>query len=82
MAIGLPEDTRKELVILIKDHFATEHDQEIGDLRASFFLDFVLEVIGPSVYNQAIKDAQAKLHLAVTDLDLTLHEPEFGAGPR
>ena len=55
-----------------------ERSEEVGDLQAAFFLEFVLKEIGPSIYNQAVKDAQAHLHNAVADLDLTLHEPEFG----
>lgn len=82
MAVELPDETRKQLVQHIKHYFSEEQDEEVGDLRASFFLDFVLETVGPSVYNQAIRDAQARLQVVVGDLDLTLHEPEFGPGPR
>lgn len=77
MPIELPDETRKRLIPLIKHHFA-EEGEEIGDLRASFFLDFVLETIGPSIYNHAIRDAQTRLQVAVSDLDVTLYEPEFG----
>ncbi|MDX1531099.1 MAG: DUF2164 domain-containing protein [Rhodothermales bacterium] len=77
MAIELPDATRQDLVASIKHYFAEEQGEEVGDLRASLFLDFVLEEIGPSVYNQAVRDAQASLSRAVGDLDLTLHEPEL-----
>ncbi len=78
MAIVLPDKTKTELVHAVKRYFLEERDEKIGDLQASFFFKFVLKEIGPSIYNQAIKDAQASLHSAVADLDLTLHEPEFG----
>ena len=78
MAITLPEDTQKALVYSIKRYFLEERGEEIGDLQAGFLLAFVLQEIGPSIYNQAVKDAQASLQGVVTDLDLTLHEPEFG----
>lgn len=78
MAIVLPDETRTELIAALKRYFADERDEEIGDLQASFLLDFVLKEVGPSIYNHAINDAQASLHGAVADLDLTLHEPEFG----
>ena len=81
MAIELPGAARKELAAAIKHYFAEERDEEIGDLQASFLLDFVLEAIGPSIYNQAIRDAQARLQVAVADLDLTLHEPESTVRP-
>jgi uncharacterized protein (DUF2164 family) len=76
MAITLPAETEKALVASIQHYFRTERDEEIGDLRASFFLQFVLEEIGPSVYNQAVRDAQAALQNAVADLDATVYEPE------
>lgn len=78
MAIVLPDETRTELVAALKRYFSDERDEEIGDLQATFLLDFVLKEVGPSVYNQAIKDAQATLSRTVADLDVTLYEPEFG----
>ena len=78
MAIVLPGEHEKRLVHAIKQYFMEERGEEIGDLQASFFLEFVLKEIGPSIYNQAIKDAQTTLYRTVADLDVTLHEPETG----
>lgn len=78
MAIDLPEETIQELTSSIRQYFLDERDEEIGDLQASMFLDYVLEEIGPSIYNQAIRDAQASMQRLATDLDVMLHEPEFG----
>lgn len=78
MAIVLSDETRTELVAALKRYFLDERDEDLGDLQATFLLDFVLKEVGPSIYNQAIKDAQASLHSTVADLDLTLYEPEFG----
>jgi uncharacterized protein (DUF2164 family) len=78
MAIDLPHETKGELAASIRRFFLEERGDEIGDLQASFFLEFVLKEIGPSIYNQAISDAQAKLRESVADLDVSLQEPEFG----
>ena len=78
MAISLPDETRKELVTSIVRFFRDEREEEIGELQASILLDFVLMEIGPSIYNEGIRDAQSVLQTVVADLDLTLHEPEFG----
>ncbi len=78
MAIVLPDETRQALVAAIKRYFLEERGEEIGDLQARFFFEFILKEVGPSIYNQAVKDAQASLQNVVGDLDLTLHEPEFG----
>ena len=83
MPIVLPDEARKDLVTALQGYFRDERGEEIGGLQASFLLDFVLKEIAPSVYNQAIRDAQSCMQAAVVDLDLTLHEPESGsATPR
>lgn len=65
------------MIASIQQYFLEERDEEIGQLQASFLLDFVLEQIGPSIYNRAISDAQAHLQCFVTDLDVTLNEIEL-----
>lgn len=78
MAIELAAETKQSLQDALKAYFRDERGEEIGDLQASFLLEFILAEIGPSIYNQAIKDAQGSMQRTVADLDLTLHEPEFG----
>ena len=78
MAIKLSKDKEEKLIVSIK-RFAAEHlDYEIGDLKASFLLDFCLREVGPCVYNLAIGDAQTNLLGRVDDLDGSCFEPEFG----
>lgn len=59
--------------------YAAEHlEQEIGDLQAGLLLDYVLQEIGPSVYNKAVHDAQYYLQERVSDLEGVCFEKEFG----
>lgn len=76
MTIKLSKERRKELITAIKSYFLENHDEEIGDLKAGFLLDFVIKKLGPPVYNQAIKDAQAYFQQKVEDLDGACYEPE------
>jgi uncharacterized protein (DUF2164 family) len=69
MSIELSKERRRELIRSIKGYFLEQHDQEIGDLKAGLLLDFFLGLTGPSIYNQAIKDAQAYFQQKVEDLD-------------
>lgn len=78
MAITLSQEARKQLIASVKRYFVEEMDEEIGDLRAGRLLDYVLKEIAPTVYNQAIDDAQAYFHDKVLDLDGSCHEPELG----
>ena len=78
MAIKLSAETRARFIASIKRYSAESLDDEIGDLKASLFLDFVVAEMGPTLYNQAISDAQKRLQDAVLDLDGTCHEPDPG----
>jgi uncharacterized protein (DUF2164 family) len=51
-------------------------------VKAGLLLDYVLKEIGPTIYNQAIADAQAYFTGRVADLEGVCHEPEFGFWPR
>jgi uncharacterized protein (DUF2164 family) len=77
MAVKLADDTEKRLVASIKRFFEEEMDEPVGDLKALRVLDFCLREIAPSVYNQAIADAQAYLTDHVADLSGSRFEPEF-----
>ena len=76
MAIELPKDTRKSLIASIKRYFTEKLDQDIGDLKACLLLDYVLKEIGPTIYNRAVADAQARIQEIVSELDGTCFEPE------
>lgn len=77
MAITLDEATEQYLLTSIQQFFAEELEEDIGDLKARAVLYFFVRHIGPSVYNQAVADAQVTMSLAVADLAGTRYEPEF-----
>jgi len=77
VTIQLDSQTEEYLLGSIKQFFASELEEDIGDLKARAVLDFFIREIGPSVYNQAIADAQESLERAVADLSGARYEPEF-----
>lgn len=77
MAIVMDEQTEQYLLGSIRRFFAEELDDDIGDLKARTVLDYFVREIGPSVYNQAILDAQATMTIAVTDIASNRYEPEY-----
>jgi uncharacterized protein (DUF2164 family) len=79
--ITLAPDVRKQALASIKKYVAENLDQEIGDLQATLLLDYVLTEIGPSVYNQAIQDAQHYFQERASDLEGVCFEREFGYWP-
>ena len=78
MAIELSKENEKKLIASIKRYFAEEMEDEIGELKAKLLLDYFVKEIGPSIYNQAINDAQVYMQDRVTELDVSIYVPEFG----
>ena len=78
MTIKLSKVTKQQLIRSIKRYFKEELDEEIGDLKATLFLDFCLQEICPSVYNRAIIQARAFMEDKLSDLEDACYEPEFG----
>ena len=78
MAIKLQQEVERRLLTSIQRYCAENMDEEVGELKARLLLDFCLREIAPSVYNQAVLDAQAALHEKIAEIDATCYETEFG----
>lgn len=76
-AIVLPDAARKQAIAALRQYFAANMDEEIGDLKAGLLLDFILSELGPSVYNQAIADARAFFEERTSDLAAICYRNEF-----
>ena len=77
MTIKIREEARTALIASIRRYFTEELEQDIGELKAGFLLDYVFTEIGPVVYNSAIADAQAYFQQRAADLDGVCFEPEL-----
>ena len=81
IALELNKQQRAEAIASLKRYFEENLDP-IGDLPAGLLLSFIIEEIGPAIYNQAISDAQARLTQRVADLNGELYADEFQYWPR
>jgi uncharacterized protein (DUF2164 family) len=79
--IELPPQTRADAIASLKRYF-DENLEPMGDLPAGLLLNYILEELGPVIYNRAIHDAQARLTQRVADLDGELYADEFQYWPR
>jgi uncharacterized protein (DUF2164 family) len=77
VAISLEPETQKRAIASIQRYFEEQMDEEVGELKARLLLDFVLRELGPTIYNRAVRDAQAWFQEKVTDLDGSCYEAEF-----
>ncbi len=78
MTIELSPEAKRHAISSIERYFAQYMDETLGNVAAGGLLGFFLEEIGPSIYNQAVADAQERLQARVTELDIEVHEEEFG----
>ena len=80
--LELSKQQRSTALASLQRYFAENLPEPIGDLPAGLLLNFIVEEIGPIIYNQAIADAQTRLMQRVTDLNGELYADEFQYWPR
>ena len=78
MSIELNKDARKQAVLSIERYFLDNMDEKIGNIQAAALLNFFVEEIGPCIYNRAVLEVQERLQTRIMELDIEVHEAEFG----
>lgn len=78
MTIEISKEARKLAIASIERYFLENMEEKIGNIAAGALLGFFLEEVGPSIYNQAVADVQERLQTRVLEVDLEVHEDEFG----
>lgn len=77
MTIELSKEAHKEAIASIERYFRDNMDENIGNVAAGGLLKFILEELGPSLYNKGVADAQERMQMRVAELDIEIHEEEF-----
>jgi uncharacterized protein (DUF2164 family) len=77
MSIELTKEAKQNAIESIRKYFEVNMDEPIGNLAAGSLLGFILEEIGPSIYNKGVVDAQERMQLRISELDYEVHEDEF-----
>ncbi len=75
--LQLTERDRKDAIASIQRYFDGNLPEPIGDLPAGMLLDYILEEIGPAVYNKGVADAQARMAARVADIEGELYTDAF-----
>ncbi len=76
-AVEVTAMERNDAVVSLQRYFREEFQEELGALPASNLLNFILEDIGPAIYNRAVLDAQARLQSRAAELDAELYLDPF-----
>jgi uncharacterized protein (DUF2164 family) len=74
MAIELDKQETKEVLASLQKYFREELEEEIGEMRAKFLLEYFLKEIAPFAYNQGVKDAEMYFRGRIEDLSGTCFE--------
>lgn len=64
----LTKEVKEHIVLDIQKYFIDERDEEIGNLSAELLLQFMIEKVGPAIYNQGIRDAHSLMSKKLEDL--------------
>ena len=78
MSIEITKEARKQAIASIERYFQENMEEKIGNITAGALLGFFLEEVGPLVYNKAVADVQERVQARVMDIDIEVHEDEFG----
>ncbi|MNW11264.1 hypothetical protein D3C71_2086760 [compost metagenome] len=68
---------RDVAIASIQRYFDQNMEERIGNVAVGALLGFILEKIGPTIYNRAVADVQERPQARVSELDLEVHEEEF-----
>lgn len=77
MTIELSKEARQQAIASIERYFQENMEERIGNIAAGALLAFLLEEIGPSIYNRAVAEVQERLGARIAELDIEIHEEEF-----
>jgi uncharacterized protein (DUF2164 family) len=77
MTIELTKDTKQNAIASIQKYFEANLEEPLGNIAATALLEFILEEIGPSIYNKGVRDAQERMQERLGELDYEVHEDEF-----
>lgn len=77
MPIELNKEAKQAAIESIQKYFEMNMEEPIGNLAAGALLGFILEEIGPSIYNKGVADAQERMQARISELDYEVHEDEF-----
>lgn len=77
MAIELTKEAKQNALESLQKYFEKNLEAPLGNLAGSALLGFILEEIGPTIYNKGVADAQERMQIRLSELDYEVHEDEF-----
>ncbi|MCA0985092.1 DUF2164 domain-containing protein [Halobacillus yeomjeoni] len=77
---SLTKEEREYVVARVQEFFELERGEQIGELAADSFVHFMVEELGPFLYNKGVKDARGMVEQKIINMDEDLRSLERPAG--
>ncbi|MEN8254052.1 MAG: DUF2164 domain-containing protein [Verrucomicrobiota bacterium] len=77
MPIDYSKEEKESAIRSIQRFFEEEMETDIGELQATFLLDFFAKELAPLAYNQGVDDAKNYMMLKMEDVNGTCYEEAF-----
>lgn len=68
VTFDLKKEKKDEMIGLIQTYFKEEQEEELGNLQAMLFLDFIIEKLAPEFYNLGVEDSHNYLTDKIDDI--------------
>lgn len=66
--IELSAQARESLVTELREFLHQEWDEDVSQFKAGMLLDFFMDKLAPTVYNQAVNDAHSLMMSRIEDI--------------
>lgn len=77
MTIKLSKEAKQTALESLQKYFEANLEEPLGNLAAGALLQFMLQEIGPSIYNKGVADAQERMQQRISELDSEVYADEF-----
>ncbi len=77
MTIELTKEAKQTALESLQKYFEVNMEEPLGNLAAGALLGFILEEIGPCIYNKGVADAQERIQMRLSELEYEVHADEF-----
>jgi uncharacterized protein (DUF2164 family) len=66
MTIELSKEAKQTALESLQKYFEEHLEQSLGNLAGGALLNFIVEEIGPSLYNKGVADAQERMQMRLS----------------
>ncbi|MNW37424.1 Uncharacterized conserved protein, DUF2164 family [Fontibacillus panacisegetis] len=73
LTIKLPKEEKAEIIRSVQAYFEEERSESIGELAADQLVDFMIEALGPFIYNKALDDSRQVINEKMLQLEDELY---------